>query len=141
MEGQTEPHFGKFMHLNMLVMTGGREGTEEEFRSLYEAAGFRLTRIVPTESPFSVIEGVRAKPLGTRMSSGPFCGCGDCAFEHCRCRSRRDRMCIETRPSRNEAAQERNIPGSTCFCYAPSELKDIVDVGVYKHLAALRPVP
>ncbi len=56
----SEPHFGKFMDLNMLVMTGGRERTEEEFRNLYEAAGFRLTRIVPTESPFSVIEGVRA---------------------------------------------------------------------------------
>jgi hypothetical protein len=55
----TEPHFSKFIDLNMLVMTGGRERTEEEFRGLYEAAGFRLTRIVPTESPFSVIEGVR----------------------------------------------------------------------------------
>lgn len=55
----TEPHFSKFIDLNMLVMTGGRERTEAEFRALYERAGFRLTRIVPTESPFSVIEGVR----------------------------------------------------------------------------------
>lgn len=54
-----EPHFSKFIDLNMLVMTGGRERTEEEFRALYDAAGFRLTRIVATESPFSVIEGVR----------------------------------------------------------------------------------
>lgn len=54
-----EPHFSKFIDLNMLVMTGGRERTEEEFRQLYEAAGFKLTRIVPTESPFSVIEGVK----------------------------------------------------------------------------------
>jgi hypothetical protein len=54
-----EMHFSKFMDLNMLVMTGGRERTEAEFRDLYERAGFRLTRIVPTESPFSVIEGVR----------------------------------------------------------------------------------
>jgi len=43
----------------MLVMTGGRERTEAEFRDLYERAGFRLTRVVPTESPFSAIEGVR----------------------------------------------------------------------------------
>jgi ubiquinone/menaquinone biosynthesis C-methylase UbiE len=56
----TEPHFSKFIDLNMLVMTGGRERTEEEFRRLYEAAGFHLTRVVPTESPFSVIEGFRA---------------------------------------------------------------------------------
>ena len=54
-----EPHFAKFIDLNMLVMTGGRERTEEEFRRLYEASGFRLTRVVPTESPFSVIEGKR----------------------------------------------------------------------------------
>jgi hypothetical protein len=54
-----EPHFSKFIDLNMLVMTGGRERTAEEFRALYDAAGFRLTRVVPTESPFSVIEGVR----------------------------------------------------------------------------------
>jgi len=52
-------HFAKFIDLNMLVMTGGRERTEAEFRDLYERAGFRLTRVVPTESPFSVIEGVR----------------------------------------------------------------------------------
>ena len=55
-----EMHFAKFIDLNMLVMTGGKERTEEEFRQLYEASGFKLTRIVPTESPFSVIEGVKA---------------------------------------------------------------------------------
>ena len=54
-----EPHFSKFIDLNMLVMTGGRERTAAEFRDLYQRAGFRLTRIVPTESPFSVIEGAR----------------------------------------------------------------------------------
>lgn len=54
-----EPHFSKFIDLNMLVVTGGRERTEEEFQKLYEASGFRLTSVVPTESPFSVIEGVR----------------------------------------------------------------------------------
>jgi O-methyltransferase/methyltransferase family protein len=56
----SEMHFSKFIDLNMLVMTGGRERTEKEFRRLYEDSGFKLTRIVPTESPFSVIEGVKA---------------------------------------------------------------------------------
>jgi hypothetical protein len=56
----SEPHFSKFIDLNMLVMTGGRERTESEFRKLYEDSGFKLTRVVPTESPFSVIEGVKA---------------------------------------------------------------------------------
>jgi len=54
-----EPHFSKFIDLNMLVMTGGRERTEAEFRDLYTRSGFQLTRVIPTESPFSVIEGVR----------------------------------------------------------------------------------
>ena len=52
-----EPHFSKFIDLNMLVMTGGRERTEDEYRRLLGASGFRLTRIDPTESPMSVIEG------------------------------------------------------------------------------------
>ena len=55
----SEPHFSKFIDLNMLIMTGGRERTESEFRQLYEDSGFKLTRVVPTESPFSVIEGVK----------------------------------------------------------------------------------
>ena len=56
-----EPHPGKMMDLNMLVMThGGRERTEEEFRSLFERAGFRLARVVPTRATVSFVEGVPA---------------------------------------------------------------------------------
>ena len=33
--------------------------TEAEFRALYDAAGFELTRLVPTTARLSVIEGVR----------------------------------------------------------------------------------
>jgi orsellinic acid C2-O-methyltransferase len=43
--------------VNMLVNTGGRQRSEAEFRLLYERAGFRLTRIVPTVARASVIEG------------------------------------------------------------------------------------
>jgi hypothetical protein len=46
--------------VNMLVCTGGRQRSEAEFRRLYDAAGFRLTRIVPTQTPVKVIEGVCA---------------------------------------------------------------------------------
>lgn len=45
--------------VNMLVATGGRQRSEAEFRSLYDEAGFRLTRIVPTPARISVIEGLR----------------------------------------------------------------------------------
>lgn len=58
-EGNTTS-FAKFIDINMLVMTGGRERTEQEFADLFAAAGFRLTRVVPTESPFCIIEAVAA---------------------------------------------------------------------------------
>ncbi len=45
--------------VNMLVCTGGRQRSEAEFRSLYDAAGFKLTRIVPTPARVCVIEGAR----------------------------------------------------------------------------------
>jgi O-methyltransferase domain len=46
--------------VNMLVCTGGRQRSEAEFRALYDAAGFKLTRVVPTQTPVKVIEGVCA---------------------------------------------------------------------------------
>ena len=44
--------------VNMLVVSGGRQRSEEEFRALYAAAGFELAKIVPTLARLSVIEGV-----------------------------------------------------------------------------------
>ena len=45
----------------MLVLnSGGRERTELEFRDLLAKAGFRLTQIVPTATPKSVIEAVKS---------------------------------------------------------------------------------
>jgi hypothetical protein len=46
--------------VNMLVCTGGRQRSETEFRELFRAAGFELTRIVPTMGGPCVIEGARA---------------------------------------------------------------------------------
>ncbi len=58
--------------LNMLVNTGGRERSEPEFLQLLQAAGFELTRIVPTEPPWSVVEGVRrAHPAAGPLPEGP----------------------------------------------------------------------
>jgi hypothetical protein len=42
--------------LNMLVATGGSERTEAEYRALCAAAGLAITRILPTPSPFGLIE-------------------------------------------------------------------------------------
>ncbi|MFI6442576.1 methyltransferase [Streptomyces sp. NPDC050759] len=51
----------KFIDLDMMIANGGMERTEQQFRDLFEASGFRLERIIPTHSPSSVIEGV---PIG-----------------------------------------------------------------------------
>lgn len=51
-----EPHFSKFIDLNMLVMTGGKERTEKEFAQILEAAGFKLLRVISTDMPHSIVE-------------------------------------------------------------------------------------
>lgn len=55
-----EPHFSKFLDLEMLMLPGGMERTAEEFESLLTKSGFKMTRIIPTPSPISIIEAVRA---------------------------------------------------------------------------------
>jgi hypothetical protein len=50
------PHPGKMLDLMMLVGPGGQERTEKEYDALLSKANLRLTRIVPTESPVSVVE-------------------------------------------------------------------------------------
>jgi hypothetical protein len=52
------PVEAKLFDINMLVVVGGQERTEREYRALFRAAGFNLTRIIPTRSPLSLIEGV-----------------------------------------------------------------------------------
>ncbi|ARV57855.1 methyltransferase [Nostocales cyanobacterium HT-58-2] len=54
-----EPFDGKFLDLVMMLVLGGCERTTEEYRTLLEASGFQLTRIVPMPSSVSVIESVR----------------------------------------------------------------------------------
>jgi hypothetical protein len=52
-----EPSVTKFFDLAMLVLPGGMERTQEEFERLFTAAGFGLTRVVPTSMWVSVLEG------------------------------------------------------------------------------------
>lgn len=53
-----EPHtlMSLFYDLHMQVMLGGAERTEQEFKILFESAGLKLNRIVPTNSPMKIIE-------------------------------------------------------------------------------------
>jgi hypothetical protein len=50
---------GKWVDLEMLLCFGSRERTAAEYRDLLDRAGFRMTRVVQTASPFSFVE---AKP-------------------------------------------------------------------------------
>jgi hypothetical protein len=50
--------FGKLLDIEMLVSPGGKERTETEYSELFAKAGLKLTRIVPTKSPYSVIEAL-----------------------------------------------------------------------------------
>jgi hypothetical protein len=48
--------FGTLFDLEMLVTNAGRERTKDEFDKLLSIAGFRLTRVIPTALPLSIIE-------------------------------------------------------------------------------------
>src|SRR5579872_722587 len=54
-----EPDPVKILDLAMLVVPGGQERTEDEYRRLLDKSGFRLTRVIPTRAPSgSIIEAI-----------------------------------------------------------------------------------
>ena len=53
--------WGKITDVEMLVLTGGRERTGEEYRTLLAAAGFEMLRVIPTATSISLVE---ARPAG-----------------------------------------------------------------------------
>ena len=48
---------GKFLDIQMLIFPGGQERTESQFRELFTASGWKLTRLIPTAAAESIIEG------------------------------------------------------------------------------------
>ncbi|MGH9558806.1 MAG: methyltransferase, partial [Bryobacteraceae bacterium] len=52
------PHPGKILDMAMLIAAEGQERTAEEYETLLDKAGFRMTRVVPTPSPVSIVEAV-----------------------------------------------------------------------------------
>lgn len=54
-----EPSLSKIQDIEMMIGPAGKERTEDEYRTLLERSGFRMTRVIPTQSPLSVIEGER----------------------------------------------------------------------------------
>lgn len=57
--GPNEPSFGKHLDIEMIVHAGGKERTETEYATLFETAGLRLAKIIPTAGPMSVVEAAR----------------------------------------------------------------------------------
>jgi hypothetical protein len=51
---------GKFLDLQMLIFPGGKERTEKQFRELFAASGWKLSRVVPTVTPICIVEGIPA---------------------------------------------------------------------------------
>lgn len=51
--------FGKLLDVAMLVASGGRERTEKEYHKLFKEAGLKMLHVIPTASPFSIMEITR----------------------------------------------------------------------------------
>lgn len=54
------PSVGKVGDVAMLVLTGGKERTFQEYRDLLAGAGFRFHRVYPTSADFVIIEAMPA---------------------------------------------------------------------------------
>lgn len=52
------PDRGKLLDIQMFAI-GGRERTKQDFAALFKAAGLRLARVIRTNCPLSIVEGVR----------------------------------------------------------------------------------
>jgi hypothetical protein len=52
------PDPAKILDLAMLVVPGGEERSQDEYRILLEKSGFRLTRVIPTRTSTSIIEAI-----------------------------------------------------------------------------------
>jgi hypothetical protein len=55
------PGPGRWLDVHVMLLTGGRERTEDEYRALFAKAGFKLARVLPTAHPaVEIIEAVAA---------------------------------------------------------------------------------
>ena len=78
-----EPSSAKLIDLHMMMTNhGGKERTEREYRNLLSAAGFELRRVVPTSTPWSVIEAMKNRQKlkverggQHRETKAAFCSC------------------------------------------------------------------
>lgn len=55
-----EPGLGPLVDVNMMAVTGGRERTQDQYRTLLEAAHLNLVKVTPTQTPFDIFEAIAA---------------------------------------------------------------------------------
>jgi hypothetical protein len=85
------PHPGKILDMVMLALIGGQERTQTEYARLLDKAGFRLSRVVPTQSLVSVVEAILA--MATLGQEGTL----TCLFNHFICAYEEGRRNRETK--------------------------------------------
>jgi len=51
-----EPGLAPMMDMNMLVMLSGSERSLDEYQKLFDAAGLRVSSVIPTMTPMVIIE-------------------------------------------------------------------------------------
>jgi len=54
------PDWGKLLDIQMFTVAGGQERTRHEFEELFKRAGLELKRVIPTKTPLTILECVRA---------------------------------------------------------------------------------
>jgi hypothetical protein len=54
------PTLAQLMDVNMLAILPGRERTQAEYTALLKVAGLRFERLMPTHSPFQILEAARS---------------------------------------------------------------------------------
>jgi O-methyltransferase domain len=59
------PGPGRWLDLHVMLLTGGRERTMPEYRALFDQAGLRLSRVLPTAHP--AVEILEAVTAGARL--------------------------------------------------------------------------
>lgn len=59
-DDMNKPDLSKMLDINVLALMGGKVRTREECALILKEAGFELKRVIPTESPFTILE---AKPI------------------------------------------------------------------------------
>jgi len=52
------PHWSKVLDIHMMVLNNARQRTLQEYKALFEKAGFSFTRQIDTGTEFSIVEGV-----------------------------------------------------------------------------------